>query len=56
MVKPVDGELESYLRSDAYRESAARAAAGLRYRLARAPFEEEWAKNESALLEPTSDP
>ncbi len=56
MVKSADDELTSYLSSDEYRESAARAAATLRYRLARAPFEEEWAKNERALLEPTTDP
>jgi len=56
MVRPVDIELASYLCSDGYRESAARAVASLRYRLARAPFEEQWAKNESALLLPTSDP
>jgi hypothetical protein len=56
MVKPVDDELASYLRSAGYLESASRAAAGMRYRLARAPFEEQWTRSESALLLPTSDP
>lgn len=56
MIEPSEEELASYLSSDGYRESAKRAAAGLRYRLARAPFEEQWAKNEAALLEPTDEP
>lgn len=56
MVKPRDEELAAYLNADAYRESRKRAAGSLRYRLARAPFEEQWAASEAALLSPTDDP
>lgn len=56
MIKPSEEELANYLSSEDYRERAQRAAGGFRYRLARAPFEEKWAKNESALLEHIDDP
>jgi hypothetical protein len=52
MVHTDEAELSAYLRSDAYLSVVTRTSAGLRYRLDRSAFDEEWAKNEEALLEP----
>lgn len=50
MIAPVEKELAAYLASDEHTATAERVAKSLRYRLARAPFEEHWRKEHDALL------